>query len=93
MPSIVPTAPESNRSATAIVFRSPPDRPVSWAATDSIGPTRCSSRSKPWHWVSIRFRYGSVPPPASPPNRQVANTTSPSRPASIAAVARSTGSA
>ena len=49
--------------------------------------------SKPWHWVSIRLAYGCSLVPGSPPNRQVANTMSPSSPARIAAAAICTGTA
>ena len=66
---------------------------VIWAVTEAMGPTRCSSMSRPWHCVSIRFACGWVPKLGSPPKRQVAKTISPRRPSSIAALARWTASA
>ena len=54
---------------------------VIWAITETIGPQRCSSMSKPWHWVSISCACGWVPKFGSPPKRQAANTISPSWPA------------
>ena len=48
------------------------------ADTDTMGPHRYSNMSKPWHWVSMRFPWVWCSDEPHPPNRQTANTSSPS---------------
>ena len=64
-----------------------------WALTEAIGPQRCSSMSKPWHWVSIRLAWRWPLVPGSPPKRHVANEMGPSAPDAIASRAICTGRA
>ncbi len=52
---MVATAPLTNSSATAIVLQPFPVVSLICAITESMGPSRYSSMSKPWHWVSIRL--------------------------------------